>query len=58
MVIVTTMPNSWQIDAWYQSNRTVARHAIGYFSFGLIFMFSVKRMMEASAPSEFIYFQF
>ncbi len=58
VIIVTAMPNSWQMDAWYQENRSVARQAIGYFSFGLFFMFSVKRMMEASAPSEFIYFQF
>jgi len=57
-IIVTTMPNTWQIDAWYTSNRAVARHALGYFSFGLLFMFSIKRLMESSAPAEFIYFQF
>ena len=57
-ILVTTMPNTWQIDAWYQENRAVAAQALGYFSFGLFFMFSIKRMMEASAPAEFIYFQF
>ena len=57
-IIVTIMPNAWQIDAWYRANRTIVRHATGYFTFGLIFMFSLKRMMESSAPAEFIYFQF
>ncbi len=55
---VTMLPNSWVIDRFCKEHQRSIVVTASQFAAGFAFMIAVKRMSEASAPSEFIYFQF
>ena len=58
VVVVTALPNAWQIDAFCKERQKSFIVTASQFAAGFVFMLAIKRMSEASAPSEFIYFQF
>lgn len=57
-VIVTSFPNSWSIDRFCKDYQRSVLATVAQFAGGFMLMLAVKRMSEASAPAEFIYFQF
>lgn len=58
IIIVTMLPNSWVIDRFCKEHQKSLVVTASQFAAGFVFMLAIKRMSEASAPSEFIYFQF
>jgi D-alanyl-lipoteichoic acid acyltransferase DltB (MBOAT superfamily) len=58
IIVVTMLPNSWGIDRYCKVHQKSVFVTASQFAAGFIFMLAIKRMSEASAPSEFIYFQF
>ena len=58
LVIVTALPNAWTIDRFCKAHEKSILVTASQYAAGFVFMFAIKRMSEASAPSEFIYFQF
>lgn len=58
MILVTALPNSWEMDRFCRDHQKSIFVTASQFAGGFLFMLAIKRMSEASAPSEFIYFQF
>ena len=58
IIVVTAFPNSWVIDRFCKEHQRSFMVTASQFAAGFVFMLAIKRMSEASAPSEFIYFQF
>ena len=58
LIMVTALPNAWAIDRFCKERQKSIMVVASQFAAGFLFMLAIKRMSEASAPAEFIYFQF
>lgn len=58
LIVVTAFPNTWTIGQFCKERHRSIVVNVAQYAAGFLLMVAIKRMSEASAPAEFIYFQF